>query len=102
MPREVILGLTQTSMDHFIYVMAKSYYLNMSWGCNMAYHTFKLLLEEETRDKIVVTRSLTDPDLSKNYHPSQLEKRFGGGCETPLSFWPPYVGPEFQPENSKD
>lgn len=37
MPREIILGLTQISMDHFIYIMAKAYYLNMSWGCNLGY-----------------------------------------------------------------
>ena len=31
------------------------------------------------------------------YHPSQLEKRFGGEVDTPTNYWPPYIGPEFYP-----
>lgn len=49
MPREAILSMTRTSMDNFIYIMHKCFYLNMSWGQSFAYNTFKILLEEETR-----------------------------------------------------
>ena len=63
MPREVILTMTTVAMDNMIYIMNKNFYINMSWGQSMGYHTFKLLLEEETRDKTIVTRSNTDPIL---------------------------------------
>ena len=36
------------------------------------------------------------------FHPCQLEKRFGGDCDTPTNFWPPYVGKEFTPIKRKD
>jgi hypothetical protein len=64
MPREAILSITTTCMENMIYIMNKAFYLNMSWGQNMAYHTFKLLLEEETRQKICVTRLNTDERLT--------------------------------------
>ena len=31
------------------------------------------------------------------FHPSQLEKRFGGEVDTPTNFWPPHMGQEFIP-----
>ena len=36
------------------------------------------------------------------FHPSQLEKRFGGECETPTNFWPPHMGTQFIPEEEKN
>ena len=56
-----------------------------------------MFLEEETRDKTIVTRSNTDPILQSMFHPCQLEKRFGGEVDTPKNFWPPYVGQHFMP-----
>ena len=35
------------------------------------------------------------------YHPSQLEKRFGGEAETPTNFWPPKIGREFNYESDR-
>ena len=29
------------------------------------------------------------------FHPSQLERRFGGQAETPTNYWPPHMGPVF-------
>lgn len=35
------------------------------------------------------------------FHPSQLEKRFGGACDTPTNFWPPHVGKSFVPDGEQ-
>lgn len=70
MPREAILTMTNICMEHFIYIMSNAFYLNMSWGQSMAYNTFKLLLEEETRERICVTRLCNDEKLSELFHPS--------------------------------
>jgi hypothetical protein len=35
------------------------------------------------------------------FHPTQLEKRFGGAMDTPTNFWPPYVGKEFIPKGQE-
>ena len=38
-------------------------------------------------------------ELVEEYHPSQLEKRFGGSAETPTQFWPPFIGEKFLPND---
>jgi hypothetical protein len=45
MPRQAIMSMTHVSMDHFIYLMGQAFYVNMSWGQNAAYQTFKIILE---------------------------------------------------------
>lgn len=48
---------------------------------------------------MMITDKATDADMLNDFHPSQIEKRFGGQAESPTNFWPPYVGREFVPEN---
>ena len=59
-------------------------------------------IHEDTRTKMVLTEKTTSEDMLKDFHPSQLEKRFGGQAETPTNFWPPFVGKRFLPENLKE
>ena len=59
-------------------------------------------MDVETREKTVVTREDGDPLLKKLFHPSQLEKRFGGEAPSPDNYWPPYIGPHFIPEDDAD
>ena len=40
-------------------------------------------------------------ELREMYHPSQLERRFGGEAETPTNFWPPQMSQEFYPNGDK-
>lgn len=66
----------------------------------MFYKSVSFLIDPETKAKITLTGDLVCQDLLDLFHPCQLEKRFGGTAETPTNFWPPYVGPVFEPENS--
>ena len=57
------------------------------------------MINPETLQKMLVTQEMTPQELVDEYHPSQLEQRFGGGAESPAAFWPPYIGNKFQPNN---
>jgi hypothetical protein len=64
----------------------------------MLYKAIGPFLDPETKLKINFTTSPNHPDLNGLYHPSQLEKRFGGEAESPTNYWPPFVGTHFIPE----
>ena len=53
------------------------------------------MINPETLQKMLVTQEMTPQELVDEYHPSQLEQRFGGGAKSPNAFWPPYIGNKF-------
>ena len=62
-----------------------------------------MLIDEETKQKIVLDPNSAPDSLVSMFHPSQLEKRFGGERATPTNFWPPYMGTEFiAPEEKQE
>ena len=61
----------------------------------MFYKAISWMIHPETRAKYVITGVKDPPQLREMYHPSQLEKRFGGQAETPTKFWPPTFGSDF-------
>lgn len=85
-----------------IYVTGKNHYINMSWGQNFGFKTFKLILDEEQREKIYGSRDIINEELTSLFHPCQLEKKYGGTAESPTNYWPPFVGEEFQPPDSQE
>ena len=67
----------------------------------MCFTAAKAFLATETAEKMGFYGEQNPQELKEMYHPSQLEKRFGGDVDTPTNFWPPYVGPEFYPNGDK-
>ena len=72
--------------------MHKSIYVNVSWGQRLFYKAAKAFIDPETQRKIVLDGGSSPAELTDLFHPSQLEKRFGGEAETPKNFWPPQMG----------
>jgi hypothetical protein len=68
----------------------------------MLYKAVGPFLDPETKIKINFSTTRTHDDLSAMYHPSQLEKRFGGEADTPTNYWPPYIGAYFIPKADKE
>ena len=58
----------------------------------MLFKAIKWMIHPETLEKMTITSEMSPRDLVDQFHPSQLERRFGGEAETPKQFWPPYVG----------
>ena len=101
LPRNNIMGFGKVSQAHLQYAMAKSYYVEASWSQRMCFSAAKAFLAAETTAKMGFYGERDPQELRDMYHPSQLEKRFGGEAETPTKFWPPTVGPEFYPDGDK-
>ncbi len=98
-PRQQVMSFAEICQNNMMFILNKSFYLNTSWGQTMAYKALQLVLDPVTKKKINITSENTHPDLHTLYHPCQLEKRFGGAAESPVNFWPPYIGPQFIPED---
>ena len=68
----------------------------------MLFKAIKWMIHPETLEKMTITSEMSPRDLVDQFHPSQLERRFGGEAETPKQFWPPYVGQDLMPDGKTD
>lgn len=84
-----------------MYFLFRSIYTSVGWGQRALYNGLKSFIDDETKLKIVLAGEQAPPQLLEQFHPSQLEKRFGGTAETPTNFWPPPMGPTFITEEEK-
>ena len=82
-----------------MWILCKSYYVNVGWDTRMFYAAISWVIDPVTKQKISLTAERDPAELKLMYHPSQLEKRFGGEAETPTNFWPPYIGEKFFPND---
>ena len=98
LPREQIITLGKFMQANIKYNLAKSFYLQTSWGMRGFYNAIKWMIDPETQEKLCINKNQNPQDLIDLYHPSQLEKRFGGQAETPTIYWPPLMGPEYLPD----
>ena len=76
---------------HIMFFLKKSFYVHVGWGQRLAYKAMKMFIDVRVQDKISLNAEKNPVSLLDLYHPSQLEKRFGGTAETPSNFWPPQV-----------
>ena len=74
-----------------MFFLKKSYYVHVGWGQRLAYKAAKIFIDPRVQAKIGLHASKNPTDLAEMYHPSQLEKRFGGTAPTPTNFWPPQM-----------
>lgn len=89
LPKEQVMAFGDVCAANMMYLLYRSFYLNASWGQNTAYKMVSPFLDPVIRAKIVITSDKTHPGIFELFHPSQIEKRFGGTAETPTNFWPP-------------
>ena len=82
-----------------MWILHKSFYVQVGFDTRMFYKAISWALDPVTKQKISLTAERDPIDLKNMFHPSNLEKRFGGTAETPTNFWPPYVGEKFIPDD---
>ncbi len=99
LPRKQILAFGNLCQANLMYFLFRSFYTHVGWGQRLFYKGVQMFIDDETKLKIVLAADGAPEALVEMFHPSQLEKRFGGACETPTNFWPPHMGTEFIPEN---
>ena len=60
-----------------------------------------MFIDPRVQAKISLNGEKNPVELLEIYHPSQLEKRFGGSADTPTNFWPPQMSQEFYTNGDK-
>ena len=84
-----------------MFFLHKSFYVHVGWGQRLAYKAAKMFIDPRVQAKISLNGEKNPVELLEIYHPSQLEKRFGGSADTPTNFWPPQMSQEFYPNGDK-
>ena len=72
------MAFGQICQANLMFFMHKSIYVNVSWGQRLFYKAAKAFIDPETQRKIVLDGGNAPVELTSIFHPSQLEKRFGG------------------------
>lgn len=101
LPRKQLLAFGTLCQSNLMYFLFRSVYTSVGWGQRAVYSGLKVFIDEETKLKIVLAGEAAPRQLIDLFHPSQLEKRFGGMAETPTNYWPPHMGTEFVPEQDR-
>lgn len=101
LPRKQLLAFGNLCQANLMYFLFKSVYTSVGWGQRAFYSGVKMFIDDETKLKIVLAGDQAPQDLVDMFHPSQLEKRFGGTAETPSNFWPPFMSPVFRDESDQ-
>ena len=95
LPRKQILAFGNVCQANLMYFLFRSFYTHVGWGQRLFYKGVAMFIDEETKLKIVLDAGGAPEAMVRMFHPSQLEKRFGGQAETPTNFWPPVMGPDY-------
>jgi hypothetical protein len=82
-----------------MWVLSKSYYVSAGFDTRMLFKAISYVIDPETKRKLCLTAERAPRELIENFHPCQLEKRFGGEADTPKNFWPPRIGEKFIPND---
>lgn len=91
--------------NNYMYVLGKTWGVNCTAMQNFLWKVFEVFLDRETAEKMSFHQTNAPDSLVNNFHPSQLEKRFGGQAETPKIFWPPVIPTQqfrFEEDQEKD
>mmetsp|Transcript_19495 Transcript_19495/g.22687 ORF Transcript_19495/g.22687 Transcript_19495/m.22687 type:complete len:242 (+) Transcript_19495:420-1145(+) len=68
----------------------KNFILNATFGIRLAYSMVSQFLPEKIKQKVVFSSTAVCKDITKLFHPTQLQKKYGGEAENVTKFWPPY------------
>ena len=95
------MSFAKLCQSNLMYFLFRSFYTTVGWGQRALYNSIKFILDPETKLKIVLSGEGAPAEVIENFHPSQLEQRFGGAMPTPTNFWPPYMGTTFCTDEEK-
>ena len=83
LPKNEMKKVISMLQHNYMYVLGKAWNLNCTTFQNMCWKVFEFFIDRETSEKISFHKDSAPVGLVNSYHPSQLEKRFGGIAETP-------------------
>ena len=89
-PKRRILSFINSNKMVFKCRAYKCYIFRSTTGLRWLYKLISPFLDTRARNKLVFVKGDRSEDLVDLFHPSQLEKQFGGEAENVECFWPPY------------
>ena len=101
LPKNEMKKVIHMLQTHYMYVMGWTLGLNCTKFQYIAWKVLEIFVDKETASKISFHQESAPAEILQLFHPSQLEQRFGGVCETPKQFWPPII-PGSTYRNSED
>ena len=66
-----------------MFVLGRSWNINCTTMQKIGWGIVDMFIDRETSKKITFHRETNPKELVEAFHPSQLEKRFGGAAERP-------------------
>lgn len=71
--------------------LGRNFVVNAPTSVNVVWTIVKKFLDKDTVEKMSITGKSFDPALLQNFHPSQIEEKYGGQAPNLTTFWPPIV-----------
>ena len=69
LPREQVMAFGDVCAANMMYLLYRSFYLNASWGQNVAFKMVSAFLDPVIKAKIVLTSESTHPGIFELFHP---------------------------------
>lgn len=89
LPKKWLTAFIKSCQSNYKCRGVKSFILNSSWGVRAIWRMAQAFVDVKVKQKIVFHNSTQNEELISMFHPSQLEKKFGGEAENLTVFWPP-------------
>lgn len=93
LPKKELQGLFQVFVNNYKGRMGQAWAFNCTSMQLICWRVLSIFIPDHVKATISFNKEYTRDDLLRNFHPSQLEKRFGGEAETPSQYWPPIMPP---------
>jgi hypothetical protein len=88
-PKKWLGGFIKSCQSNYKCRGVKSFVLNSSWGVRMIWKMVSPFVDSNVKKKIIFHDSNKCQELIDLFHPSQLEKKFGGKARNLDIYWPP-------------
>ena len=103
LPKKEMKKVIEMLQTNYMYVLGKIFNFNCTGFQKMCWNLIEIFVDRETAEKITFYKESAPLGLINSFHPSQLEKRFGGIAETPKQYWPPIIPAQtFRGEGEED
>ena len=90
-PKGTLSKIIDCLSKGYRYRTKRMFVLNTTFSIKLAWKVIESFMAVHMKNKMLMTDKNTSPDLVAGFHPSQLEKKFGGKAENLTVFWPPFV-----------
>lgn len=88
-PKKWLGGFIKSCQANYKCRGVKSFILNSTWGVRMIWKMVSPFVDSKVKQKIIFSDSNKCEEFIDMFHPSQLEKKFGGNARNLDIYWPP-------------